>query len=288
MDEVRFIRCVELDTLPGHDAGWFVFMNERLVLVHDNGYRLPDSALLESHGLIPEDVLLLGRLGDTPYFEGTLPASDLPAPLELVDLRQTYGELSQPEYILAGLASQIAHWDLTTRFCPACGTATEHMAHERAKNCPTCNLRQYPRVSPAIIVLIHRPGQILLTRQPSWPPNRYSLVAGFVEAGESFEECVVREVAEEVGVRVTNIRYQGSQAWPYPHQVMVGFTAEYDGGDIMVEEAELEDARWFDLDDLPGLSPPLSISRQLLDFHLRSQQDPDAKFPLTWYPTREG
>jgi NAD+ diphosphatase len=223
---------------------------------------------------VPENVLLLGRLGETPYFGGTISSPELRSPLELVELRQTYGELSQPEYVLAGLASQITHWDRTTRFCPACGTATEPMPNERAKQCPACSFTQYPRVSPAIIVLIYRPGQILLTRQPSWPPNRYSLVAGFVE------------VAEEVGVRVDSIRYLGSQPWPYPHQLMVGFVARYVDGDVLIEEQELEDAQWFDLDKLPDLSPPLSISRQILDWHLRFQQDPATQFPMTWYPVR--
>lgn len=286
MDEVRFVRRVDLDAVPEHDAGWLLFVDDRLVLVHDDGYRLPDTALLESLGMVPENVLLLGQLGETPYFGGALTPNDLPPPLGLVELRQTYGELSQSEYILAGLASQITHWDRTTRFCPVCGTATEPMPSERAKRCPACSFTQYPRVSPAIIVLVYRPGQILLTRQPSWPPNRYSLVAGFVEAGESLEECLEREVAEEVGVRVDSIRYLGSQSWPYPHQLMVGFTARYVSGDILVEEQELEDAKWFDLDDLPDLSPPLSISRQILDWHLRSQQEHDAKFPASWYPVR--
>jgi NAD+ diphosphatase len=138
---------------------------------------------------------------------------------------------------------------------------------------------QYPRVSPAIIVLIHRPGQILLTRQPSWPPNRYSLVAGFVEAGESLEECLRREVAEEVGAAVDDIRYLGSQPWPFPHQLMVGFLARYRSGELRIDEQELEHAAWFDLDALPDLPPPLSISRRILDWHLAAQRDPLLPFP---------
>jgi NAD+ diphosphatase len=287
MDGVRFTRSVELDAVPSEDAGWLVFGNERLLLTHDqDGYRLPDSASLRASGIVPDQTVLLGRLGDRPYFAAVVAASELPSSLELVELRQTYGALPQLEYVLAGLAAQITHWDRTTRFCPACGTATEPMPTERAKKCPVCGFTQYPRVSPAMIVLVHRPGQILLTRQPTWPPNRYSLIAGFVEAGESLEECVHREIAEEVGVRVDAIRYLGSQAWPYPHQLMLGFTARYAGGDIALEEQELEDAKWFDLDALPDLSPPLSISRQILDWHLRSQMEPDVPFPITWYPAR--
>lgn len=285
MDEVRFTRGVELNAVPGEDAGWLIFGAERLLLVHDEqGYRLPDTASLSASGIVPEQPTVLGRLGERPYFGATM-SNEVASPFELVELRQTYGALPQQEYVLAGLASQIMFWDRTTRFCPKCGAPTEPMPTERAKRCPACSFTQYPRVSPAMIVLVHRPGQILLTRQPSWPPNRYSLIAGFVEAGESLEECVHREIAEEVGIRVDSIRYLGSQAWPYPHQLMLGFTARYAGGDIQLEEQELEDAKWFDLDALPDLSPPLSISRQILDWHLRSQQEPDTPFPMTWYPT---
>lgn len=287
MNEVRFTRSVDLHAVPGEDAGWLVFGSERLLLARDeNGYRLPDTASLRASGVVPEQTVLLGHLGDRPYFAAVVTATEAPSPLELVELRRTYGELPQPEYVLAGLAAQITHWNRTTRFCPVCGTPAEPVPTERAKKCPACGFTQYPRVSPAMIVLVHRPGQILLTRQPSWPPNRYSLIAGFVEAGESLEECVHREIAEEVGLKVDVVRYLGSQAWPYPHQLMLGFTARYAGGDIQLEEQELEDAKWFDLDALPDLSPPLSISRQILDWHLRAQTEPDTPFPMTWYPVR--
>ncbi len=128
-------------------------------------------------------------------------------------------------------------------------------------------------------MLVHRDGQVLLTRKAEWPRNRYSLIAGFVEPGESLEGCVRREVDEEVGVAVDTIRYLGSQPWPFPHQLMVGFLAHYHSGEVVVDTTELEDAAWFDLDALPDLPPPGSISRRILEWYLLIQQNPDAVFP---------
>lgn len=171
------------------------------------------------------------------------------------------------------------HWDRTTLFCSVCGSSTDIIGSERAKRCSACGFTQYPRVSPAIIVLIYREGQVLLTRQPSWTPGVYSLVAGFVEAGESLEACLRREVAEEVGVEVDEIEYLGSQPWPFPHQLMLGFRARFRGGMLALDTTELEDARWFDLDALPALPSPQSIAHRIITWHLARQEEPNPPFP---------
>ena len=281
MLQPRFIRAVNNGADIEEDGYAFAFMKERLVLLAaGEGAKVPWRAILQAAGVPLETVLPLGRLDGTPCFACDLAEAELPNGFQSVDLRQAFGMLPELEYGIAGFAAHLSHWNRTTVFCPLCGAETERVATEHAKRCSSCGFMQYPRVSPAIIVLIYRPGQILLTRQPSWPPNRYSLVAGFVEAGESLEECLRREIAEEVGVTVGELRYLGSQPWPYPHQLMVGFLARYRAGEIHLSDQELEHAAWFDLDALPDLPPPLSISRRILDWHLASQHEPGLPFPV--------
>jgi NAD+ diphosphatase len=169
---------------------------------------------------------------------------------------------------LAALASQILRWGKKSRYCAACGGTLIRIVGGWGKSCPDCQDVRFPAIHPCVIVLIHRPGELLLARKAEWPAGRYGLVAGFLDFGEALEEAVVREVREETGVTVKNIRYVGSQAWPFPSQLMAGFTAEYAGGDLCVDRHELEDASWFPLDALPELPPPRSIARYLLDRHL--------------------
>ena len=166
---------------------------------------------------------------------------------------------------LGGMARMILHWQARSLFCGYCGQPTRWLAGEWGRNCDACSAHAFPAIHPCAIVLITRPGQVLLTRKSNWAPNRYSLVAGFQEFGESLEETAIREAAEETGVRVSNVRYVGSQCWPFPSQVMVGFVADYVAGEIQVDTAELEDARWFAVDDLPALPPKRSIARYILD-----------------------
>lgn len=281
MFQPRFVRSAMNDPDIENEAFAFAFMKDRLVLIEaGEGPSIPGRVSLQAADLEARALLSLGRLDGTACFACDLAETDLPMGFQAVDLRQAFGMLPELEYGIAGFAAHLNHWNRTTVFCSVCATATEHAGTEHAKRCPACGFMQYPRVSPAIIVLIYRPGQILLTRQPSWPPNRYSLVAGFVEAGESLEECLRREIAEEVGVTVGELRYLGSQPWPYPHQLMVGFLARYREGDIRIAEEEIEHAAWFDLDGLPDLSPPLSISRRILDWHLAVQREPGLPFPV--------
>jgi NAD+ diphosphatase len=276
----QFVRSIDQNAVIPDNARWFAFVNDNLVLVNNNDQlHLPDTATLAALGLQPERASLLGHLDTIACFAGELNGMELPEPLRLVNLRQAYGMLAEQEYGVAGYAAQLVHWDRTSRFCPVCATPTEQVRGERAKRCPSCNFVQYPRVSPAIIVLVYRDGQVLLTRKAEWPRNRYSLIAGFVEPGESLEGCLRREVAEEVGITVDEIRYLGSQPWPFPHQLMIGFLAHYAGGEIAIDATELEDAAWFDLDALPQLPPPQSIARRILEWHLVAQKEPSTPFP---------
>jgi NAD+ diphosphatase len=169
---------------------------------------------------------------------------------------------------LGGLARMVLHWENHSRCCPGCGQLLERLPGEWGKQCAACHTHLFPQIAPCAIVLVRRPGEVLLTRKPEWAPNRYGLVAGFLEFGECLEEAAAREVQEETGVAVANVRYLGSQCWPFPSQLMCGFVAEYAGGEIKVDTKELADARWFPMDALPTLPPKRSIARFILDSEL--------------------
>ncbi|WP_122318246.1 NAD(+) diphosphatase [Pseudomonas cichorii] len=171
-------------------------------------------------------------------------------------------------YQKLGYAAQISTWAREHRFCGACGRPAVQIPGERAMYCEHDNLRFYPRISPSMIVLITRGDEILLARSPRFVPGVYSTLAGFAEPGESAEDCVRREVMEEVQVRIRNITYMGSQCWPFPHSMMLGFHAEYESGEIVPQADEIEDARWFHIDDLPPLPASRSIARYLIEAYL--------------------
>jgi NAD+ diphosphatase len=180
-------------------------------------------------------------------------------------LRTLFLQLTDPLLGLAGRAFQVAEWDRSHRFCGRCGTPTRDKTGERAKECPACGYVAYPRVSPAMMVLVTRDRELLLARARRFPQAMYSALAGFVEAGESVEDCIHREVREEVGVEVDGLQYVASQSWPFPHSLMIAYTAKYAGGELRPSDEEIADARWFALDALPQLPSPVSIARQLID-----------------------
>ena len=180
-------------------------------------------------------------------------------------LRTLFAHLPEPLLALAGRAFQVVEWDRTHRFCGRCGTATHDKAGERAKECPACGYVAYPRVSPAMMALVTRGREILLARSTRFATGMYSALAGFVEPGETIEDCVRREVREEVGIEIDDLRYFASQSWAFPHSLMIAYTAEYAGGELRPEEAEIADARWFALDALPLLPSHVSIARRLID-----------------------
>ena len=181
-----------------------------------------------------------------------------------VPLRAAMMALSAPLAGLAGRAAQVLDWDRTHRYCGACGSPTEQQAGERARRCPACGHTAYPRINPAMMALVWRPGEVLLARAPHFVNQMYSALAGFVEAGESVEQCIHREVAEEVGVQVDDLRYYGSQSWPFPNSLMLAFTARWTAGDIVPQLGEIADAQWFPIAALPQIPPRFSISGHLI------------------------
>ena len=184
-------------------------------------------------------------------------------------LRSLFGVMDEALLSVAGRAFQISNWARTHRFCGACGTPTVHVAVERCVRCPACGFVAYPRISPAMMVLIRRGDSILLARHSASPARFFTALAGFVEAGESVEEAIHREVFEEVGLKVRNIAYFGSQPWPFPHSLMIAYTAEFEGGEIKIDEAEIAEARWFGPDDaLPKIPHGVSIASDLIRAHL--------------------
>lgn len=180
------------------------------------------------------------------------------------DLFSFHALAGDERWLAAGRAVQIVEWERTHRFCGRCGAPTEPVTGERAMRCRKCGLLAFPRLSPAVIVLIHRGDEALLARSHRFPAGMYSALAGFVEPGETVEGALVREVEEEVGVRVRNLEYRGSQPWPFPNSLMLGFFAEYAGGEIVPEAAEIEDAAWFRVDALPTIPGPISIANRLI------------------------
>ena len=251
------------------DAGSLCFVfQQTLLLVAQQ----PGGAQLPAHdnltGLAADSLrrLYLGTLGERACYAFEYGAdTEAPQGMAWQGLRALYSKLDDSLFALAGRALQLIDWDRTHQFCGRCGTPTVHRGHEHARECPACALIAYPRIAPAVMCLIRRGREILLARSPRFAPGMYSALAGFVEPGESLEQCLAREVLEETGVRIANARYFASQPWPFPHSLMIAFVADYAGGEITPAPDEIEDAQWFDIDVLPKLPNRISIARRLID-----------------------
>ncbi|MDA0979628.1 MAG: NAD(+) diphosphatase [Proteobacteria bacterium] len=197
-----------------------------------------------------------------------------PGDAEFVDMRAMLDSFDRTHFNLVGRALQLCDWFRTHRFCGKCGQQTVEDPRDSSLSCETCRLNFYPRLSPSIIVLIHRDDEVLLARNHLFPEGLYSTLAGFVEPGESIEETLHREVREEVGVNVHNLDYRGSQPWPFPNSLMLGFHAEYESGDIVLQPDEIADAQWFSIDALPKIPARFAISRWLIDDYLAQRGRP--------------
>ncbi|ULO06745.1 NAD(+) diphosphatase [Paenibacillus sp. 19GGS1-52] len=247
---------------------WFIFSSGKL-LVQDVSGRLviPLVQGIESLPLAPIRTLYLGTLEGIPCYAVEVSAeSPEPEGLTFRPLRSLYELMDEDLFHLAGKAVQTIAWDETHQYCGRCGTLTDLSQSERSRVCPQCGLISYPRLAPAVITAIMKDKQILLAHSEHFQNNMYGLIAGFVEPGETLEDCVEREIMEEVGLKVKNITYFDSQQWPFPHSLMIGFLAEYESGEITVDGEEIVHADWFDLDNLPVIPPNVSIARKMIDW----------------------
>jgi len=265
-----FRALVQPTTTEVRSAYWFVFQKDRLLVRLAEG-RASVPLWPNLSGLDPKAVRqpFLGYLDDVPCYAAELsPGTPWPQDLRFMTLLELATVMEAQMLKAAVTAVQIVNWDQTFQFCGRCGSPTKDHSLERMKICPQCGLTNFPRLAPAIMVAVIRQEQeILLANGRNFPADFYSVLAGFVEPGETLEECIHREVREEVGLAVTNLRYFGSQPWPFPHSLMVAFSADYAGGDIVVDGVEIRKADWFSANRLPRRPMAgISIAGRLIEW----------------------
>jgi NAD+ diphosphatase len=257
-----------------HRAGrqWCVVRGAEVLIETDSGEPLVDESIAGSFTAIDDDgsgAVFLGVLQGRPVWAlGVTGEGSAPSGHEFVHLRQLPSRHDELAWMLGARAVQLVEWARSHRFCGACGTATRASDRERAMVCPACGLPAFPRLSPAVIMVVHRGPELLLAHGRAFPQPFYGPLAGFVEVGETLEHAVRREVREEVGVEVGEVTYVTSQSWPFPNSLMIGFFAEYAGGDIKVDPEEIVDARWFGPDEIPRYPDGFVISSRLVNAHL--------------------
>lgn len=259
------------------DKFYFVFFNEYIMLekLDDNTYTIPCQEEPPTELSIDTEMMNVTPIEGTEVitYAITEPVTDNPR-YEMCGLRASYYKLSDELYRKAGKCEELLYWNRNTVYCGVCGCRMK-MHTDISKKCENCGKEVWPQLATAIIVQIHRGDEILLVHARNFRGNFFGLVAGFVETGETLEEAVQREVMEETGLKIKNIRYFGSQPWPYPCGLMVGFNADYDSGEIRLQESELAAGAWFTKDNLPQIPESLSIARRLIDNWLESRLTTD-------------
>jgi NAD+ diphosphatase len=244
---------------------WFIFSEDRLLMT-DEKQGVPEQVCLDF-----KRSLYMGTLQGQHLFAAEIEQPEqIPPGWIWRSLRTLYGILSDEHYAVAGRAMQLLTWDRTHKYCGSCGKETFSRETERCRECPSCGYLAYPKLAPAVMALVKKENKILLARGPHFPEKFYSVIAGYVDPGETLEQCINREVFEEVGIKIKNIRYFGSQPWPFSQSLMIAFTCDWEEGEISIDPMELTHAGWFDHTNLPQLPPRLSISRVLIDTYLAS------------------
>jgi NAD+ diphosphatase len=258
---------------PGENPILFAFRGRDLLVTSD--LNLPSVEEIDAQGVEAVRTQYLGRLGERHCYSAELPRdAKAEAGFRFADLRMLFATLDEMIHTLAGRAVQIVEWDRTHQYCGICAEPTVLSEADRSRSCPKCKIPTYPRLAPAMIVAVEKGDQILLARSPHFPTGIMSVLAGFVEPGESAEEAVMREVFEETSIIVKNVEYFSSQAWPFPNSLMLGYRAEYDSGEIAIDGEEIVEAGWFAADAMPiGFPGKISISQWLIrDFLERNGQ----------------
>ncbi|WP_258879888.1 NAD(+) diphosphatase [Clostridium estertheticum] len=260
-----------VEVLPKTDMDlYFLFCNdELLVKLENNIASIP--TINELQNLKMNNIQFLGSENGKNCYCGEM-SEDVVIPnfMFYMSLKSLTHKLPEDMFWIGGRAIQVVNWNNDHVYCGRCGTLTQNVNGERAKKCPKCGLSNYPRISPAIIVAVVRDGKLLLAHNLQFPKDLYSVVSGFLEVGETFEECVVREVEEETGITVKNISYFGNQPWPFPNSIMIGFTAEYASGEIQVDGEEIGEAHWYSPSDMPITPDSISIAKKLIDWFVNN------------------
>lgn len=247
-------------------ALWVVLQGGNLLLCEDReALRLPQGIVPVGLPLQSPPLVFASWQGQQVLAASVSSRAALPSGLVAEPFNAFRERIPADLMTVAGIGKQLLHWQQMSRFCSRCGGQPQQLANSWGKKCPDCGGEQFPHIHPCAIVLIRRDDQLLLIRKPEWAPGRYGLVAGFLDVGESLEECAIRETREETGVEIKNVRYVTSQCWPFPSQLMAGFVADYSSGSIHADGKEVEDARWFSIDSLPNLPAQRSIARFLID-----------------------
>lgn len=255
------------------DAYLFLFHQDELLIKENNGLlQIPKTSDMKIFTNQPIDIQSIGILHGHECFIGTIDNNDLPTGFSFSKVRPLYGQIADDFFQFAGRAFHISRWLKTNQFCGCCGGPMNISPIELAMKCSLCGHLVYPRISPAIIVAVTRGNQLLLAHAKTFAPNKYSVIAGFVEPGETLEECVRRELKEEVGVEVDNINYFASQPWPFPDSLMIAFTAQCSTEKITIDNHEITAAAWFSAHNLPDIPTKPSVGRQLIDWFVEKHQ----------------
>jgi len=253
-------------------AWWFLFAAHK-ILILENGGSLSVPLIVDpaAIGLATSREMYLGTLAGADCYAAEVSGNDpLPLKIGACGLRELYGFLAEPLFSMAMKALHLLDWEETTRYCGRCGSEMAPAKEMHARECTACGMVVYPRISPAVIVLVEKEGQVLLARAARFKLDFYSVLAGFVEPGETLEDAVHREIAEEVGIKVREVRYFGSQPWPFPDSLMIGFTAKYASGELKIDHNEIAEAHWFHRDNLPNIPGNVSIARRLIDWFVET------------------
>jgi NAD+ diphosphatase len=246
---------------------WFIFNEGKILLKKQGGvYMLPFGVLPPVKAPKSAYIILDKKAVALP-----VKSAETPAGFEFVDLRASYDLLGAETFWAAGRAAQMAVWDKNSRFCPCCGIKTKPFSRN-ARICPECKKEIYPAVAPALMVLVRKGGAVLMARGINYRGRHYGLIAGFLEPGETLEECAKREVKEETNLEIKNLKYFMSQPWPFPSGIMIGFTADYAGGRLKIDKTELSDAKFFTADKMPPLPGKISLARKMVNAWLKERK----------------